>query len=326
MLLLPLSARKNIVSWLESYRDRGLSIKQSAISFFDAGNSYTSIAKKKDFNKKVEWIVSSLENAGITVKKTPKGRYSITSKMLSKITPEDLDSEFKKWAFSDDSIGIDFADKNITPTLQKLYDSGHLDEFNDVKIFQAFAKNGNIPALRWLVKTFGVDNYPYTNKKIEETLIIEFTSDDFKVHEDILDFYIESGIINGKRDGNKNYPPLWQLARSKNENVVKKILPFVNIPADTNINLIISEINKMLPKFENVLNKYLNFNENDWKVIVDGLMTLDDRVDFESQLADFFICLMHYPEFKKLILEKKDFVYYENILNTLPEVREIFIF
>jgi len=40
LLSLPLSARKNIVLWLESYRDRGLGVKQSAISYFDDGNSY----------------------------------------------------------------------------------------------------------------------------------------------------------------------------------------------------------------------------------------------------------------------------------------------
>jgi len=86
LLALPLSARLNVVDWLETFRESyGMSLKQETIDIFDAGNDYNSNSKIEQFNKYVDILITALKKNGANVTKTQLGRYSLNKKMLDSL-------------------------------------------------------------------------------------------------------------------------------------------------------------------------------------------------------------------------------------------------
>jgi hypothetical protein len=280
LLSLPLSGRLNIIEWLETFRNSQCGLREEILDYFGRGNNYTSNLKIDEFNKKVEIIVSALKANGIEIKKTPKGRYSITAAMLKKLTIDKFTPELRKFFFDADLSSIKYDDPNVVPILDKLYKENKLTNFSDIKYFQLFYKFHNLPAMEWLVKTYGVKNYPIIDNNWVASILLNCRSLDRE--DETIDFYIKMGII---RDGKVltglsvyTYPFL----RNLSSRSLEKILPFVRISSTAIGQVVIKNMSDLYVENPKYLD-FFKFSDDEWKQLAISLLK-DDKILFDEDL------------------------------------------
>jgi len=317
---LPLSGRLNIVKWLETFRNNGKGLNQSTIDFFDAGNNYVTNEKIDMFNKKVNILVKAINKAGITIKKTPRGRYSITYAMLKKIKLEDFTEELSKFVFDENLVGIQYDDKNITKTLSKLYKENKLIGFDNGKYFKIFADYGNIPALEWLVKTYGIVKYDINSNYMVDVILTPSPYD-----ADIIKLCIKHNIL--KFDSElfsflENFKKVFLLSPE----AIKQIIPLINIQDDQwygNTFFL-----KYIFEYNEDYLKLIKADEDGWYKIAEYYTNYisGHKVKY-LQHSDCVGALMTlYPSFLKRILELTEWPFYNDIFEYIPEIKDIFIF
>jgi len=320
ILLLPLSGRLNVIKWLESFRNSGNGLNQDALNIFDTGNNYTNNAKINFFNRKVKIIIDALEINGIEIKKTPKGRYSLTLKTLSKLTLDKFTKKLSDFVFDENIADIDFRDKkNIVPLLNKLYKEGKIDGFKSLHIFKAFASYGNIPALEWLVKKYGIKNYDIT----QNTNLMFFLTEFKNFESELIDFYINSGILKEGFDLMENLT-LFNEITNLSEEGIKKVLKLIKLePGDEFCFNYLYNYYKTDPKLLN----YFSFDKNDWDILAQSTITY---IGNDYRLFNTYKSYLEYLIktsnifFESIILKKWKFS--DDIINFVPSVKDIFFF
>jgi len=331
-LNLSLSARKNIMKWLEKLREDGIGIKQSAISFFDQGNNYKSIARKELFNKTSEMIIDAIRNSGQSISSTPTGRYAISAAKLKKVKPEHFSDELKEWAIDEDLNEISFSSPFTVGKLTQLDKEGKLENFDHIKIFEEFGKFRNIPAMEWLIKKYGADNYPWNTfedggfkGRIVQKILYD-NLDEKIINEEILDLYMKYAIIRPSNIAeHQTIPPVWIIAEN-NDKIIKKLVRYIGFSEDTTGDSLIGELASFFPDKKDIFLDNITFIDNEWEELAKGLVK---RVDNRGlgMWEDLVIALMEKSDkFKEVLTKETDWEYYEDVLKLLPEVREIFIF
>lgn len=323
---LPLSGRLNIVQWMENFRHQGFGLKQGAIDFFDQGNYYNTNKKVKEFNKIVSYFLDSLKNAGIESKSTPKGRFSVTTKMLEKLKYEHLTDELKDFLFDEKLSNIRFDDKNIVKLLTSLYAENNDIEFNNMSYFENFALYGNLPALSWLVKTYGVEHYNLNSIKMGN--IFRAMIDNKLLGESkTIDFFSSHGILKNSLNYGPDDYPSFVLRLKLSKQGFETVLPHVDFSKSKFLSTY-SAFNFLydLHTIDQSLLKLCNMTIESWKTIADYVVDKINNQNFDS-FESFVISLMNTSEeIKQHMIEKENWVAYNKFINLMPEVRDIFFF
>jgi len=332
-LNLSLSARKNIIKWLENLRNDGVGIKQSAISFFDQGNNYKSVARKELFNNIGELIIDAIRNSGQSIALTPTGRYAISASKLKKVKPEHFNDKLKEWAIDENLDKISFSDPFTVGKLTQLDKEGKLENFDHIKIFEKFGKFRNIPAMEWLIKKYGADNYPWDSMNKDSNFtgnivqsILYDDVDEKIINEKVLDLYMKYAIMRPSNIAERpTIPPAWIIAKN-NDSIIKKLVPYLGFSKDVIEDSVISELRAFFPEKKDIFLNNIAFTDDEWEKLARGLInSVDNRgVDIWENLI---IALMEKSnKFTEVLSKETDWKYYEDVLKLLPEVRAIFIF
>lgn len=317
LLDLPLSGRKNIIAWLETFRNKG--VKQDVLNYFDQGNNYTSNARVNEFNSKVAIIVRALKANNINIKRTPKGRYSITAAMLKKIKIDNFTNELHDFVFDDELAKIKFDDKNVVNTLEKL-SSKH--NFIHLQYFKLFGDNNNLPALKWLINTYGYEHYNFSYIKVSD-VFFNLVSEPSLDEDDVIDLFIETGIL-------KNYISYIRystIIQSFNENLstksINKIISTFNI-TDGSARNVWNSLTMFSNKNVDVL-EGLNLNNDGWKLLANTCINDVDKNNF-NEYKNIIIKLNSISEIFYTTLLNSEWNSKELFLELIPEVRDIFLF
>lgn len=323
---LPLSGRLNIVKWLENFRHSGYGLKQSAIDYFDQGNDYNTNAKVTEFNKTVKIFVDSLKNAGLVAGDTPRGRYSITSKMLEKLKYEHLSDKLKAFLFDEDLAKVKFDDPNADKTMAILYAKNKNIEFNNRSYFENFAKMGNVKALQWLVDTYGIKNYELNGNKMGQ--IFRDMIENPKMGEDkTIGFFISTGIMADSLNYGYDDYPAFLMRMDISKSGFEKILPFANFSESRFLSSYstFDFLNKLHKKDPSLL-KLCKISPDGWTSFIEYVIGKIDSHEFEGYKT-FILALMEVsPSIIQQLIESTGWSAYDKFLELIPGVRDIFIF
>lgn len=323
LLALPLSGRKNIVDWLNTFRTSGLGLKQSALDSFDQGNNYTSNAKIDEFNKKVEILVKSMKAAGIDIGATPKGRYSITARMLKSFTPPMFSDALKNLFFDPELAKVDFADKNAPKVLEELYTQNKRVELDNMETYQAFADHDNIPAIEWLIKTYGAKNYRFMYTAALDAFLT-LVSKSALGEDKIIDMYIANGVIGISLDFD-SHPFVLDKLKNLSIPTLKRIIPLIKFrEEDGKISYYLFNMLDSYQKVDDSLISLFPISDKNWMHLV------NHTIDFVGEIKKYEHLLLAFikyaPYYLEEMLKHSEWRLYEEFLGLLPEVRDIFIF
>ena len=318
MLSLPLSGRMNIMNWLETFRNSGKGLNQKTLNLFDKGNNYTSNERITTFNKHVKIVVDAFKANNIEVKKTPKGRFSITAKMLKQLTLENFTDELYDFVFDETLSEINFDDKNVVKILDKLYSEGKIHDFFQLSYFKAFAEYNNIPALEWLVKTFGIEYYSFKNNIISDILFKT------KYEDDILDFYIKVGIL--ENTDLLEQTRLFKMIVDLKKESLKKILPLIRIENTESAKYGVEMLNSYFDIDKDLIG-FFKFTDTEWKrLATEFTKEIETKNEFDYYLELLKLLVNTTPIFSLTLMNLKDWKMYKEFLTLVPLLRDIFIF
>jgi len=339
-LAIPISARTNIVSWLENFRNSGVGLlKQTTLDFFDKGNEYNTNAKVDAFNDKVEIIAKALRANGENVEVSLKGgRYSITLAMLNRLKLENFTPELKALVFDSDGVGLKYDSPDAVKIMDDIHKKGKNwsaihTELNHINNFKEFAKHGNLTALQWLIDKYGVEHYLRSETQFDESfnILVAGTSEKTAV-----DFFISSGLIPTALDFVNldaflffTMSTLMRTFFNLSEDSIKKILPFVKFYNNTKIGKDVLNFFELLSvKHQNPeLFKLVILDADIISGLVEAIKSKHDDPRVFSGHADFINCLITaYPSMLELFLASNEWECYDNVLELFPEVHDLFIF
>lgn len=325
LLALPISARLNIVEWLEKLqtsRDYGFSLKQSTIDIFDKGNEYNSNIKIDEFNSYVEIIIDALKKNGIDVPKTNLGRYSLNKIMLDSLKIENFTQELKDFVFDKNLTMLNLDDKKIVTYLDKIFKEEKTEYIfknkkNQSRYFGLFAKHENLPAIKWLIEKCGVENFDLKNSE----MMINFKILQNKIGDDaVVDFFISTGIItHSLKSKNCVYVliDLNRLLTKKSKDKLISFLEFTDEHKGSDMLYVLTHL-VVLDKMPEAV-KIVDLSENEIMKIVEHVATLtENQYDtYESTIREL---MYTYPTFIKKLLSYGDLEFSKKLINSIPEL------
>ena len=323
---LPLSGRLNIVKWLEGFRHSGYGLKQAAIDYFDQGNDYNTNAKVTDFNKTVKIFVDSMKIAGLVAGDTPRGRYSITSKMLEKFKYEHISDKLKAFLFDSDLATVKFDDSNAAKVMEALYQKNKNIEFNNLVYFENFAVKGNVSAMLWLVEKYGTKNYSLNGNKMGGIFTDMIENTNFG-EDKTVDFFIKTGILKETLDYKTDDYPSFLMRTKLSKSGFEKILPLTNFNESRFLSSYSTfDFLNRLHLVDPSLLKLCNITKDSWIEFADytiGKISVSDFKNYES----FIRALIETsPLLLEYFLTRTGWSAYNKFLELIPGVRDIFIF
>lgn len=326
LLDLPLSGRQNIIKWIESFSNSGMGLNESTLDLFDAGNNYTSNAKVDDFNKKVGILVRAFKSIGMPIKRTPKGRYSITFAMLKKLTLNNMTDELKDFIFDESLSELKFDDKNADKVMAKLKSEGK--DFSSFRYFNRFLETQNLIAIDWLVK-----NYKYTlrHSPLEEAVRFFAEKNNHDIVDNLIDIYIKNGLISKNEfiKGKWYYHPNW-FRKNISELSLRKLIKFITLPNSLRDFPSTNMFNGVKSGYFDIKNDLLNnltFSDDEWKKMAGACkQIISDKKSFR-EYETYIKKLMELSDvFTQELINSTDWSAYTEFLSLIPEIKDIFIF
>lgn len=323
---LPLSGRLNIVKWLEGFRHSGYGLKQSAIDYFDQGNDYNTNAKVTEFNKTVKMFVDSMKNAGLVAGDTPRGRYSITSKMLEKFKYDHLSDKLKAFLFDSDLATVKFDDSNAASVMEVLYKNNKNIEFDNLVYFENFALKGNVTAMLWLVKKYGTKKYNLNGIKMGG--IFNGMIENSKFGEDkTVDFFIKTGILKETLDYKVGDYPAFLMRLKLSKDSFEKVLPLTNFNESRFLSSYSTfDFLNRLHLVDPSLLKLCNITKEGWISFIDYTVNKIHVSDFKDYESFIRALIETSPDILQNFLSRTSWSAYDKFLELIPGVKEIFIF